>query len=137
MAVMPDIVRQRGFTLIALLVVIAILAILMSILLPALQRVREHGKRIVCSNNLKQIGLSLTMYGSDNDNKLPLNEFGYWLWDISYSTTDYIMATGGDRQTFYSRQLISYATLSDLFNQLEVISKMLCGRVKRLEGRKA
>jgi prepilin-type processing-associated H-X9-DG protein len=41
------------------------------------------------------------MYGSDNDNKLPLNEFGYWLWDISYSTSDYIMATGGDRQTFY------------------------------------
>jgi prepilin-type N-terminal cleavage/methylation domain-containing protein/prepilin-type processing-associated H-X9-DG protein len=93
--------KRRGFTLIELLVVIAILALLMAILMPALQKVREQGKKVVCSNNLKQIALSLNMYGSDYDNRLPLNQGGYWLWDIAYSTTDYIMATGGDKRTFY------------------------------------
>jgi len=93
--------KPRGFTLVELLVVIAIIALLMAILLPALQRAKEHAKRIVCGNNLRQIGLSMTMYGEDNDAKLPLNARGNWLWDISYSTTDYIMATGGERKTFY------------------------------------
>jgi len=90
-----------GFTLIELLVVIAIIAILMAILMPALQRAKEQARRINCSNNLKQIGLSLHMYGGENDGWLPLNASGYWLWDIAYSTTDYIIATGGDRHTFY------------------------------------
>jgi prepilin-type N-terminal cleavage/methylation domain-containing protein len=97
----PEVANRKGFTLIELLVVIAILAILMAILMPALQKAREQGKKIVCSNNLKQIGLSLNMYGSEHDGKLPLNQGGYWLWDIAYSTTDYIIATGGDRKTFY------------------------------------
>jgi len=93
--------KRQGFTLIELLVVIAIIALLMAILMPALQKVKEQGRKIVCSNNQKQIGISLTMYGSDYDGKLPLNQGGYWLWDIAYSTTDYIMDTGGDRRTFY------------------------------------
>ena len=93
--------KKQGFTLIELLVVIAIIALLMAILMPALQKVKEQGKKIVCSNNEKQIGISLNMYGSENDNKLPLNQGGYWLWDIAYSTTDYIIDTGGEKTTFY------------------------------------
>ena len=59
-----------GFTLIELLVVIAIIALLMAVLIPAMNRAREQGKRAVCLNNLKGLVLAWLMYADDNDSRL-------------------------------------------------------------------
>ena len=59
-----------GFTLIELLVVIAIIAILMAILMPALNSAREQGKRATCLSNLKNLTLAWIMYADDNDDKI-------------------------------------------------------------------
>lgn len=58
--------RRTGFTLIELLVVVAVIAVLAAILMPALARAREEGKRAGCLSNLRQIGLATAMYLDDN-----------------------------------------------------------------------
>ncbi|MCK4623837.1 MAG: type II secretion system protein, partial [Phycisphaerae bacterium] len=63
--------QQKAFTLVELLVVVAIIALLVSILLPSLGLAKEAARRVTCSTNLRNLGLAANLYASENDDWLP------------------------------------------------------------------
>jgi prepilin-type N-terminal cleavage/methylation domain-containing protein/prepilin-type processing-associated H-X9-DG protein len=81
--------KQSGFTLIELLVVIAIIALLLSILMPALNKVKDAGRAVVCANNLSQIGKAMVLYANDNKGFIMRAEFQknnqYAVWQALYA----------------------------------------------------
>ena len=86
--------KKNGFTLIELLTVIAIMAILASMLMPVFGRAREKARQVSCASNLKQLGLAVQMYCSDYDETNVLTDSGplgtasepYW-YDLLYPYT--------------------------------------------------
>ncbi len=116
---------EQAFTLIELLVVIAIIALLMAILMPALSRAREQGRRVVCAAQAKFTGMGLFMYASENDGRMPENTVVVaevcWPMEISFFTTEQIIGptphgyedgTKGDKRTFYCPS-VKYADSAD------------------------
>ncbi|HUP79171.1 MAG TPA: DUF1559 domain-containing protein, partial [Pirellula sp.] len=101
--------KKRGFTLVELLVVIAIIGILVGLLLPAVQAAREAARRMQCSNNLKQLGLSAHNYESSTK-KFPYRSGGTTVG------TD-IQCNGGGRSGFIA--ILPYIEASAMFNQIE------------------
>lgn len=86
---------KRGFTLIELLVVIAIISLLVSILLPSLNRAKELGRDVVCRSNLRNLGMTVQLYATDYDGFGPPaytggNRWEYLYWNNRMTTTEYL-----------------------------------------------
>ena len=78
--------KKKAFTLIGLLVVIAVIAVLMGILMPALGRVRKQARAVACQANLKHWGLIFKMYTDDNDGKF----YSAWSSNQQFDTQRYL-----------------------------------------------
>ncbi|VTS03426.1 Uncharacterized protein OS=Pirellula staleyi (strain ATCC 27377 / DSM 6068 / ICPB 4128) GN=Psta_0603 PE=4 SV=1: N_methyl_2: SBP_bac_10 [Gemmata massiliana] len=100
--------RNKGFTLIELLVVIAIIAILIGLLLPAVQKVREAAARMSCQNNLKQCGIAYHAYAGANDSAFapsmiqdPYTTVGWGIFLLPYIEQDNLYRQYSFAMPFY------------------------------------
>jgi prepilin-type processing-associated H-X9-DG protein len=85
---------RRAFTVTELLAIIAIVAVLAALQLPALARATGLSKRAQCAANLRQFALALQIYGGDYGDKLPSSSAGSWCWDLPWNMGDLLTRYG-------------------------------------------
>ncbi|MFC1781067.1 type II secretion system protein [Planctomycetota bacterium] len=120
--------QKKGFTLVELLVVISVIAILMAILMPALSRAREAGKRSVCLGNLKQLQLGWSLYASANDEKIVRGESYTGGNGTNGSYDDMLCWTGDD-----TYNMLGTETLAEEQQKTAIEAGALYPYVKNLE----
>lgn len=112
---------KKGFTLIELLVVIAIIAMLLAILMPALGSVKERAKRVVCGNQLKQMGIGIATYATDQGDKLPDPYFrGVFPWQSFFAYQINPNATDENDKITSSPYNLGYLFDADIINNPKV-----------------
>jgi prepilin-type N-terminal cleavage/methylation domain-containing protein/prepilin-type processing-associated H-X9-DG protein len=127
--------RPAGFTLVELLVVVAVIGLLMALLLPAVQQARESARRTGCASNLKQIGLGLQNY-YDVHKAFPI---GCYQWRPSGNTTNLQLAWSAyllpfiDEQAIYETLDLSkaYDSSANQYGATQAVTTYLCPSVPR------
>jgi prepilin-type processing-associated H-X9-DG protein len=93
--------EASGFTLVALVATLAIIALLSGVYLPLLATNREKARITICNRNLRQFALASMMYAQSNNDRFPSMPKSAWPWDLSVTAVDELIKHGASKESFY------------------------------------